>query len=190
MKITSRDNSLLRRARAVRDGEIDELIFVEGLRLCEEALSSGLKIQAVIYSEEIARKERATQLIARKAARLNLLYQDPPGHRPFGSAPRRRRSELQIQSARLATTGRHARHQQSCERWRDSAHGGSRRRDRRDRGREHVQSIFTKSSAWRDGFGVSSADLERAGLCRRDRLVRGTRHSHYRRQRSGPQVFY
>src|SRR5438552_8185882 len=64
MKITSRDNSLLRRARAVRDGKIDELIFVEGLRLCEEALSSGLKIEAVIYSEEIARKERATQLIA------------------------------------------------------------------------------------------------------------------------------
>ncbi len=64
MKIISRDNSLLRRARAVRDGKIDELIFVEGLRLCEEALSSGLKIEAVIYSEEIARKERATQLIA------------------------------------------------------------------------------------------------------------------------------
>src|SRR5438552_11668268 len=63
MKITSRDNSLLRRARAVRDGKIDELIFVEGLRLCEEALSSGLKIEAVIYSEEIARKERAAKLL-------------------------------------------------------------------------------------------------------------------------------
>src|SRR5258708_21861820 len=64
MKITSRDNSLLRRARAVRDGKIEESIFVEGLRLCEEALSSGLTIEAVIYSEEIARKERAAQLIA------------------------------------------------------------------------------------------------------------------------------
>ena len=42
MKITSRDNSLLRRARAVRDGKIEESIFVEGLRLCEEALSSGV----------------------------------------------------------------------------------------------------------------------------------------------------
>src|SRR5437667_7349271 len=50
-KIISRDNSLLRRARAVRDGHVDELIFVEGLRLCEEALHSGLKIEAVIYSE-------------------------------------------------------------------------------------------------------------------------------------------
>jgi TrmH family RNA methyltransferase len=62
--ITSRDNSLLRRARAVRDGKIEESIFVEGLRLCEEALSSGLKIEAVVHSEEIARKERAAQLIA------------------------------------------------------------------------------------------------------------------------------
>jgi TrmH family RNA methyltransferase len=63
MKIASRDNSLLRRARAVRDGKIQESIFVEGLRLCEEAITSGLKIEVVIYSEDIARKERAAKLI-------------------------------------------------------------------------------------------------------------------------------
>src|SRR5438445_406086 len=63
MKITGRDNSLLRRARAVRDGKVDELIFVEGLRLCEEALRSELRIDAVIYSEEITNKERAARLI-------------------------------------------------------------------------------------------------------------------------------
>lgn len=63
MKITSRDNPLLRRARAVRDGKVSDSIYVEGLRLCEEARTSGLKIQAVIYSEEIARKERAARLI-------------------------------------------------------------------------------------------------------------------------------
>jgi len=65
MKITSRDNSLLRRARAVRDGKIHESIFVEGSRLCEEALSSGLALEAVVYSEEIARKEKAMALIAK-----------------------------------------------------------------------------------------------------------------------------
>jgi len=65
MKITSRDNSLLRRARAVRDGKIEESIFVEGLRLCEEALRSKLKIEVVIHSEEIVRKERAAQLSER-----------------------------------------------------------------------------------------------------------------------------
>jgi RNA methyltransferase, TrmH family len=68
MKITSRDNSLLHHARAVRDGKVDDLVFVEGLRLCEEAFSSGLKIQAVIYSEEITRKERAALLIEKLGA--------------------------------------------------------------------------------------------------------------------------
>jgi TrmH family RNA methyltransferase len=65
MKINSRDNSLLRRARAVRDGKVQDSIFIEGLRLSEEALISGLTIEAVIYSEEIARKERAARLIER-----------------------------------------------------------------------------------------------------------------------------
>lgn len=62
--ITSRDNFLLRQARAVRDGKIDELIFVEGLRLCEEAQRSNLTIEAVIVSEELLRKERVADAIA------------------------------------------------------------------------------------------------------------------------------
>jgi RNA methyltransferase, TrmH family len=65
--ITSRDNSLLRQARAVRDGKIDELIYVEGLRLCEEAQRSNLEIEAVIVSEELLRKERAAQAIGELA---------------------------------------------------------------------------------------------------------------------------
>ncbi|HYX27034.1 MAG TPA: RNA methyltransferase substrate-binding domain-containing protein, partial [Pyrinomonadaceae bacterium] len=63
MRITSRDNSLLRHARAVRDGKVHESIFVEGLRLCEEAVRSELKIEAAIYSDQIARKDRAARLI-------------------------------------------------------------------------------------------------------------------------------
>ena len=63
MQITSRDNSLLRQARAVRDGKVDELIYVEGLRLCEEALRSRLTIEAVIVSEELLRKERVAAVI-------------------------------------------------------------------------------------------------------------------------------
>src|SRR5438874_620850 len=62
-KISSRDNSLLRHAREVRDGKARASIFVEGLRLCEEALRSHLNIEAVIYSEHIARKDRAANLI-------------------------------------------------------------------------------------------------------------------------------
>jgi hypothetical protein len=60
--ITSRDNSLLRQARAVRDGKVDELIFVEGLRLCEEVLRSGLEIEATIVSDELAQKEKVGPL--------------------------------------------------------------------------------------------------------------------------------
>jgi len=65
MNIVSRDNSLLRQARAVRDGKDPDMIFVEGLRLCEEALLSGLKIRAVIFSEEIGRKEKAAEVLNR-----------------------------------------------------------------------------------------------------------------------------
>ena len=63
MPITSRDNPLLRQARAVRDGKIEELIFIEGLRLCEEARRSNLGIDSVIVSEELLRKERAAAAI-------------------------------------------------------------------------------------------------------------------------------
>ena len=47
----------------MRDGKIEELIFVEGLRLCEEARRSNLEIEAVIVSEELLRKERAAAAI-------------------------------------------------------------------------------------------------------------------------------
>jgi TrmH family RNA methyltransferase len=63
MHITSRDNPLLRQARAVRDGKIVDQIFVEGLRLSEEAYRSSLGIEAVIVSEELMRKERAAPAI-------------------------------------------------------------------------------------------------------------------------------
>src|SRR5215204_5753410 len=66
-RITSRDNSLLRQARAVRDGKTKDLIFVEGLRLCEEAFRSKLSIDAIIYSEQLAEKERAIAVIEQLA---------------------------------------------------------------------------------------------------------------------------
>lgn len=69
IKITSKDNSLLREARAVRDGRDDGLIFVEGLRLCEEALRSGLALEALIVSEELAVKEKAADLVKELAAK-------------------------------------------------------------------------------------------------------------------------
>jgi TrmH family RNA methyltransferase len=71
--ITSRDNPLLRHTRAVRDGRVDDLIFVEGMRLCEEALTSGLEIHAVIFSEELAQKEKPAELIAKLSLACDLL---------------------------------------------------------------------------------------------------------------------
>jgi TrmH family RNA methyltransferase len=71
--ITSRDNSLLRHVRAVRDGRVDDSIFVEGMRLCEEALTSGLKIHAVVFSDEIARKQKPAELIEKLAAACDRL---------------------------------------------------------------------------------------------------------------------
>ena len=52
--ITSRDNALAKRARAVRDGKVRDLIFIEGARLCEEAVRAGLTIQDVICTEKFA----------------------------------------------------------------------------------------------------------------------------------------
>ncbi len=41
-KISSRENAKLGLARKVRDGKIDDRIFIEGLRLAEETMRSGL----------------------------------------------------------------------------------------------------------------------------------------------------
>ena len=57
-KITSRDNQRLKFARRVRDGDIENLIFVEGARLAEEALRSGLKIADVLYAGNFAESRR------------------------------------------------------------------------------------------------------------------------------------
>jgi TrmH family RNA methyltransferase len=64
--ITSRDNALVKRARAVRDRLTLEDIFVEGLRLCEEAIAafSVDDILGVIHTERIAGDERAAKLLA------------------------------------------------------------------------------------------------------------------------------
>jgi RNA methyltransferase, TrmH family len=67
-RITSKDNSLLREARAVRDGKIEEMIFVEGLRLCEEAVNSQLPIYTLIFSDELAQKPKPAELIEKFSA--------------------------------------------------------------------------------------------------------------------------
>ena len=62
-KITSRHNPLVRRAREVREGKEGGLVFVEGLRLCEEAARAGLEVAAVMHTDAFARDERARRLL-------------------------------------------------------------------------------------------------------------------------------
>jgi TrmH family RNA methyltransferase len=61
--ITSRKNPLLQKARAVRDGRDKELVFVEGVRLCEEAARAGLKIETVLCVENLRDEERGGRLL-------------------------------------------------------------------------------------------------------------------------------
>ncbi|MGH9902585.1 MAG: TrmH family RNA methyltransferase [Pyrinomonadaceae bacterium] len=61
--ITSRANALVREARAVRDGKTKALIFVEGVRLCEEAARSGVIVEDLLYTEKIARDERGAGVV-------------------------------------------------------------------------------------------------------------------------------
>lgn len=50
MLITSPVNSKLKHARQVRDGRVPEEIFIEGERLCEEALSADLSLVAAFHA--------------------------------------------------------------------------------------------------------------------------------------------
>jgi TrmH family RNA methyltransferase len=60
--ITSRENLRLKHARAVRDGKISDEIFVEGLRLAEEA-AQFLEITQCFYTTEFAETDRGAELL-------------------------------------------------------------------------------------------------------------------------------
>ncbi len=62
--ITSRRNPLIQRARAASKGAAKEALFIEGLRLSEEAArSSRLDCMDVLYTERFAADARGTQLL-------------------------------------------------------------------------------------------------------------------------------
>lgn len=63
LKITSRDNERIKRARRVRDGFIRDAIFVEGVRLSEEVLRSNLNILDVFFTEDFANNERGQAIL-------------------------------------------------------------------------------------------------------------------------------
>ena len=62
--ITSRKNPLAQHARGVRDGREREFVFVEGLRLCEEALRARLDFDSVLYMRSLEENTRGSRLLA------------------------------------------------------------------------------------------------------------------------------
>lgn len=59
MLITSPVNPQLKHARQVRDGHEPEAIFVEGERLCEECVQSGLKLLAAFHAPHVSARAQA-----------------------------------------------------------------------------------------------------------------------------------
>jgi TrmH family RNA methyltransferase len=64
-KIESKDNSRVKLARKAREGRDDERVFIEGLRLAEEALRSPIEIEFALVREGFTDSERAARLIER-----------------------------------------------------------------------------------------------------------------------------
>lgn len=62
--ITSRENPRIKHARSVREGRETDLMFIEGIRLVEEALRSSLRLSEAFVSAELLGSER-TDLIVR-----------------------------------------------------------------------------------------------------------------------------
>lgn len=67
--ITSRKNPLAQRAVAAREGRERGLLFVEGVRLCEDAARAALDIEIVLYAPALGRDERGARLLDELRAR-------------------------------------------------------------------------------------------------------------------------
>jgi TrmH family RNA methyltransferase len=61
--ITSRHNPLIRHARAASKGAAKDTLFIEGLRLCEEAARAGLVCEEAFYTEKFAADARGARLL-------------------------------------------------------------------------------------------------------------------------------
>lgn len=62
-KISSRENSKIKFVKAVRDGREKDVIFVEGLRLCEELLKTEINLQYAFFQNEFLENERGINLL-------------------------------------------------------------------------------------------------------------------------------
>lgn len=75
LKISSRDNRKIKLARKVRDGSEKDLIFLEGLRLCEEVLRSEVSVKEVFFTKDFTASERARSLINKFGLKTENVYE-------------------------------------------------------------------------------------------------------------------
>jgi TrmH family RNA methyltransferase len=61
-KITSKQNPLIKRFRRVKAGDEHHLVFIEGIRLIEDALQAGAHFESVAYSLTLEATERGAEL--------------------------------------------------------------------------------------------------------------------------------
>lgn len=62
-KITSRQNPLIKRFRRVRSGSEHHHIFLEGVRLIEEAIEAGARFETVAFTSALESSERGLALL-------------------------------------------------------------------------------------------------------------------------------
>lgn len=62
--ISSRDNAHVRHARAVRENKVSEQIFIEGVRLVEEAIGASLNVQEVFFTPDFITDARGDEALA------------------------------------------------------------------------------------------------------------------------------
>ena len=73
--ITSRSNPSVKLAGAVRAGRDDGRILIEGLRLCEEAVESGVEVEFALFATGLMQSERGPKLLERLRTRTPGLFE-------------------------------------------------------------------------------------------------------------------
>lgn len=106
LKISSRDNQRLKMARQVRDGRIEDLIFVEGLRLADEALRSDLQLEEVFLSEDFVAGARGKSFLEKAAATANDVSLFEVSEKIFASLADTKTSQGVVLIARRPATGK------------------------------------------------------------------------------------
>ncbi|MDQ6786257.1 MAG: RNA methyltransferase [Acidobacteriota bacterium] len=105
LKITSRENQRLKQARRVRDGVEKDLIFVEGLRLAEEVLRSGLEIEEIFIGKNFAKNEREKKFLENSARDSVSIFE--VSENVFDSLADTKNSQGIVLIARKPDAGRH-----------------------------------------------------------------------------------